>query len=503
MQIIHRRKMYLLPLRHQIKRYQFLIIPIICLGSLLAQTYNISGKVLDSETKLPVYNVNIFIRYTSIGTTTDPEGYFHLTWNKQLEDSSKLNIKMMGYKELIIPLDVSKIKKCLGCLSSQIDLGEILITTQLLELESIHIHSHKHKSNQISDISLSGQQLDDNLSGNIASTLSNQPNIGVSSFGAITSKPVLRGFSGDRFLLTKEGNIMGDLSQTSIDHAITLDMTEVNEIEIIRGPKALIYGSNAIGGVINTNILGDPKVKFDNFHAKIVSGAESFNSAIYGNIFLYIPIQNNQINLSINKRNTQNQTSPIGELKNTKSKTTNYKLGFSEYYQNSFINCIIENYNMNYGIPPSQEGHMNGVDIKMVKKTFQLNYHSDISLYKFNQFDIKYNFIDYGHMEYESNADYRSVGLTKNTYNTKIELKSYHSIIGSEINFKQFVAEGFYWTPRTNEIDLSLYGFWEKELNDYDLLSSFRFGYLTIQPQKPFMIFSNLDSDKVINKEFS
>ena len=165
---------------------------VICLSFSLAQTYNILGRVLDSETKIPISNVNIFIINTNIGTTTDTEGNFNFLWDEQVKDSSKLNIKMMGYKELIIPLDVSKIKKCLGCLSSQIDLGEILITTQLLELESIHIHSHKHKSNQISDISLSGQQLDDNLSGNIASTsypleLANQNNNNTKSSSSVST----------------------------------------------------------------------------------------------------------------------------------------------------------------------------------------------------------------------------------------------------------------------------------------------------------------------------
>ena len=122
--------------------------------------------------------------------------------------------------------------------------------------------------NQISDISLSGQKLNENLMGNIATTLSNQPNIGVNSYGIVTSKPVLRGYSGDRFLLIKDGNKAGDLSQSSIDHVITLDMTEVSEVEIIRGAKAVLYGSNAIGGVINTSISGNPKVRVDNFFNK-------------------------------------------------------------------------------------------------------------------------------------------------------------------------------------------------------------------------------------------
>ena len=116
---------------------------------------------------------------------------------------------------------------------------------------------------------VSREQLNENLKGNIASTLSNYPNIGINSFGAVVSKPSLRGFSGDRFLLTKDGVETGDLSQSSIDHVITLDMSEVSEIEIIRGPRSLVYGLNAIGGIVNTSLIGGPDVRVDRFYQKI------------------------------------------------------------------------------------------------------------------------------------------------------------------------------------------------------------------------------------------
>ena len=446
------------------------------LGCLLSQSHNIIGKILDSKTKKPIINANVYIENFDFGTVTDKDGFFSLNLNNQLENRIVLYIKMIGYKDETIYLDLSQPK---------IQLGKIYLITKSLELESIHIHSKKEESKQISDFSLSGQNLNDNLIGNIATTLSNQPNIGVNSFGTVTSKPVLRGFSGDRFLLTKDGNKTGDLSQSSIDHVITLDMTEVSRIEIVRGPKSLIYGSNAIGGVINTTIIGNPKVRTDKVLRKIFFGGESFNKGIYGNIGLYVPVKNSQINILLSNRKTGNQTSPIGELENTYSQTSNYKLGLTKYNKKSYINFIIENFNMDYGIPPNL-GH--GVDIELIKNTFQANFHKDISFDNFDQLDIKYNFIDYEHQEFSNNIN--EVTLSKNTHNFKIELKSFKSIIGFELNYKQFFPSGKFYTPDANELNSSLYGFYKKDFNNFDLLSSFRIGYLLVKPK-----FDNISSE--------
>tara|TARA_Y100001936_G_scaffold111577_1_gene109712 strand:+ start:4302 stop:6542 length:2241 start_codon:yes stop_codon:yes gene_type:complete len=466
---------------------------VICLGFLQSQTYSIYGTVLDSETKKPISKVSIYIKNSDYKTSTDESGYFVLYLNNQLETHIDLNFKMIGYKIESLHLDL---------LQSSINLGEVYLNNQHLELESIHIHSHRHKLNQASDISLSGQNLNDNLTGNIATTLSNQSNIGVNSFGAVVSKPSLRGYSGDRFMLTKDGNETGDLSQSSIDHVIALDMAEVSTIEIIRGPKSLIFGSNAIGGIIKTSLITSPILRADKFLKRFFVGGESFNKGLYGNVLLYIPIKNNQINIFLSNRGTKNQSTPIGELENTYSETSNYQLGFTRYTKHGYLNFIIENFNMDYGIPPSLEGHINGVDIELIKKAFQINYHQDISFYNFNQFDIKYNFIDYEHKEYEYNSDFRAVGLAKNTHNTKIELRTSHSIIGSEINFKHFFSEGFYWTPDTHELNFSIYSFYEKSFHHFNLLSSVRMGHFLIALQENNLSFSNLNERAVRDRKF-
>ena len=56
---------------------------------------------------------------------------------------------------------------------------------------------------------------------------------------------------GDRLLILEDGQRVGDLSSTSSDHAVAVDPVSAQRIEVVRGPAGLLYGSNALGGVIN------------------------------------------------------------------------------------------------------------------------------------------------------------------------------------------------------------------------------------------------------------
>ena len=481
---------------------------------LLSSVQSISGFVLDYEGKSPINDANIFIKEYDIGTVTDENGYFLLPINSISENQIDLNIKVIGYKNKIIPLDLDN--HCFNC--KIMDLGSLFINKSPIELEDLHIHAHSDHLTQISNIDISGKELDQNLKGNIATTLSNYPNIGINSFGSVVSKPALRGFSGDRFLLTKEGDETGDLSQSSIDHVIALDMSEVISIEVIRGPRSLVFGANAIGGVVNTGLIGSPNFRVDKFYHRYMIGSESFNSGVYGNMILCIPdmATNNQINLFLSKKNTKNEISSIGELANTDSKNENQKISLINYNENGYISYSLEDFDMAYGIPPNIGGHISGVDILLNKKTQQFSFHKDVSLYLFNQIDIKYNFIDYIHLELVNNSvntddlsqlynagDYH-LALAKQTHNFQVEFNSQNSILGLEYNKKEFNPSGYYLTPNTEELYYSIYGYSENNIKslDLDFFSSFRLGFLNVLPESDDVQYINLDSEDVNNKKF-
>ena len=98
---------------------------------------------------------------------------------------------------------------------------------------------------------LGGQELTKELQGTLGATLENQPGIALRSFGPGPARPVIRGLDGDRVLIVEDGLRMGDLSSQSGDHGVNVNPASASSIEVVRGPATLLYGANAIGGLVN------------------------------------------------------------------------------------------------------------------------------------------------------------------------------------------------------------------------------------------------------------
>lgn len=85
----------------------------------------------------------------------------------------------------------------------------------------------------------------------LGETLSGEPGVSSSFFGAGSSRPVIRGIGGDRVRILESGIGTGDASSTSPDHAVSTEARGAERIEVVRGPATLLYGSSAVGGIVN------------------------------------------------------------------------------------------------------------------------------------------------------------------------------------------------------------------------------------------------------------
>lgn len=98
---------------------------------------------------------------------------------------------------------------------------------------------------------VSGDELTRDLRPSIGETLAHLPGVSATSFGPNASSPVLRGFQGERVRVLTDGIGSLDVSSTSADHAVAINPLTADRIEVLRGPSALLFGSAAIGGVVN------------------------------------------------------------------------------------------------------------------------------------------------------------------------------------------------------------------------------------------------------------
>lgn len=98
---------------------------------------------------------------------------------------------------------------------------------------------------------LKGEELTRQLRSTIGETLSRQPGVSATSFGPNASRPILRGFQGERVRVLTDGIGSIDVSNTSVDHAVVIDPLLAERVEVLRGPSALLFGSSAVGGVVN------------------------------------------------------------------------------------------------------------------------------------------------------------------------------------------------------------------------------------------------------------
>lgn len=135
----------------------------------------------------------------------------------------------------------------------------ILVTLTLvatpLKLPSIHVTGTTRGRDPLAvtqaTTHLAGDDLSRERGPTLAHSLRTQPGLAVRSMGPAAAMPVMRGLTGDRILVLQNGQRTADLAGSADDHGVTVDPLTVERVEVIRGPATLLYGNNAMGGVVN------------------------------------------------------------------------------------------------------------------------------------------------------------------------------------------------------------------------------------------------------------
>jgi iron complex outermembrane recepter protein len=138
---------------------------------------------------------------------------------------------------------------------------------------------------------LSGENLAAEAQGQIGDILTSLPGVSATSFSPGASRPVLRGFQGNRVAVLTDGIGNIDASNTSADHAVTIDALTTERIEVLRGPAVLLFGGQAVGGAVNVIDKRIPRaVPTEPIHVDALLGYSTVSKEYSGGASIDVPI---------------------------------------------------------------------------------------------------------------------------------------------------------------------------------------------------------------------
>ena len=446
-------------------------------GTSFARNTSISGQVIDAEAGTPLVDVHVSLLRKTEGATlfrTGRTGQFR--FDEIAPGTYTLRFERVGYEtldqEIVVNADSTAMTVKLK--HSPHQLGEIVVTPGDEE------HAHLEKT---TDLSLSAQELNQQMGATIAETLSGEVGIAQRTMGKATARPVVRGMGGDRLLILEDGGRTGDKSASAADHAVAIDPTTAKNIEITRGPAALIYGSSTLGGVVNVKRETIPQTLPHRPTMNLTFQGESVNSGLTGTTGLTIPIGDLAWRLELNRRHTDDTHTPIGILENTSLSQTNFSTGASMVKDWGHFGISGGSYRSDYGIPGSPEGHIQGVTIDLDRQRYEGNFEYGFQQSFLEKLTLHSTYTRYKHQEIESN---NTLGVEFGLLTYNVSALAYmhgDAIVGVSGEYRDHATGGFYWTPHTREMSLAGFYFKQKRLNDdLTLQGAIRYDLKRVEP---------------------
>ena len=446
-------------------------------GTVLARNPSILGQVIDAETGTPLVDVHVSLLHKVENTSlfrTGRTGEFR--FDEIVQGTYTLRFERVGYEtldqEIVVNADSTamtvKLKR------SPLQLGEVVVTPGDEE------HTHFEKT---TDLNLSAQELGQQMGATIAETLSGEVGIAQRTMGRAAARPVIRGMGGDRLLILEDGGRTGDKSASAADHAVAIDPTTATNIEITRGPASLIYGSSALGGVVNVKREIIPQTLPHRPTMNLTFQGESVNSGLTGTTGLTIPIGDLAWRLELNRRHTDDTHTPIGVLENTSLSQTNFSTGVSMVKDWGHFGISGGSYRSDYGIPGSPEGHIQGVTIDLDRQRYEGNFEYGFQQSFLEKLKLHSTYTRYQHQEIESN---NTLGVEFGLLTYNLSALAYmhgDAVAGIWGEYRDHATGGFYWTPHTREMSLAGFYFKQKQLNDdLTLQGAIRYDVRRIEP---------------------
>jgi iron complex outermembrane recepter protein len=311
------------------------------------QSGTISGLIRQSGSMKAVAAATIVVEGTTLQTTSAPDGRFTLA---QIPPGRHhVVIAAPGLMPLRVEVTVD---------ATTLAPLDVLLEPEVHYTEVVSVSPDardRFESYQPTSV-LAGQELTKDLQGTLGATLERQAGVAERSFGPGPSRPVIRGLDGDRVLILKNGQRFGDLSSQSGDHGVPTNPASASRIEVVRGPATLLYGANAIGGLVN--IIDDtiPIVSMRGTHGAFVADAGSAASEFGTAADLRWGNGRWALNVGGSGRRNGDVDTPQGTIDNTQSRGGFGSVGAAWTGARGFVGASYGYDDTKYGIPVVEEG---------------------------------------------------------------------------------------------------------------------------------------------------
>lgn len=385
---------------------------------------NFTGTVLDKETKQPISYAQVYFVDLKTGTTTDEKGIFKIEHFNQ--KNIHIQISFVGYNVIdeIVNIDNAK-EKTFYLEQGHFDLEEVVVSAPSGRLQGENIVSIEHK--KITELQQTSPLT-------LTEAISNIPGVEQTTTGAGIGKPVIRGLSGNRIVTYAQG-IRIENQQWGDEHGLGVGEVGIESVEVIKGPASLLYGSDALGGVLyfideryasqnmvegfaQTKFLSNTLGSINNMGFKIHKGKMKFNlfGAYSSQADYQVPNFDRVFNTRFDEKNIK---SSIGF--NTKYWISNIRYSYLQNNYGIVEDAVFTSTNQRKFLLPFQTIDNHNLSIENI--VFTSNSKLNLTLGYTNNY----------RKEFEDDSNNQALGLVLNTFT--YNLKWYSPTFEDRFNF--------------------------------------------------------------------
>lgn len=478
------------------------------------------AELVDHQQR-PISNARIKVRNSDATSRTDQQGHFSLSlpagqYTIDIEAGSRghfhQTISVTGNNQRVqLHLDANHQRK-------------IVITANPLE--------HTKLDMAAPAIVLSGDELIMKRSSSIGDMLQLQPGMSVSSFGPAVSRPVIRGLSGGRVLMTSNQMTVQDASTNSADHDVSLEPLLADQIEVLKGPSTLLYGSGAIGGVVNVTDkrinpegadgvsggvelrLGDSATSEESVVATLNGGNSRFAwhldafSSDYGDLeipgfaeseYLHEAEGHEEEHEGEEGEEHHEEEEAFGVLENSRSESTGGSFGATWNGSWGYFGIAVNAIDKFYGVPghahheeemaeppaAEEEHHEEGVfiDLEQTRWDIQSEFNNPVS--GIDTWFVGWSMTDYQHVELEGDEQgtvFENEATELRSYMKHRAINDWEGIFGVQFTNRDFSAIGEEaFVPPSDSNMRALFVVEEKRFGDYKIELGARLEYSAIK----------------------